>query len=97
MKTRPSPRQRKSEDFQGANFFVVLVAGKYQPLSPNPQGWLWSQQLELYLGVDEDKLRFFTAEGELAPTPEEVAEQETQRAERLAVKLQELGIDPDSI
>ncbi|MCM0592141.1 MAG: Uma2 family endonuclease [Gloeotrichia echinulata IR180] len=96
----------------------VLVAGKYQPLTPNIQGWLWSQQLELYLGVYQQKLRFFTPQGELVPTPEEVAEQEKQRAEqekqraeqekeraehqkqrsdRLAAKLQELGIDPDTI
>lgn len=89
----------------------VLIGGTYQPLEPNAQGWLWSQQLELYLGIDRDKLRFFTAEGELVPTPEEVAYQQTQRAEqekqraeqekqrsdRLAAKLQELGIDPNSI
>ncbi|MCC5637863.1 Uma2 family endonuclease [Nostoc sp. CHAB 5844] len=82
----------------------ILVGGKYQQLEPNAQGWLWSQQLELYLGIYQDKLRFFTAEGELVPTPEEVAYQQTQRAEqekqrgdRLAAKLQELGIDPDSI
>lgn len=89
----------------------VLVAGKYQPLEPNAQGWLWSQQLELYLGIYQEKLRFFTNEGELVPTPEEVAQQETQRAEqekqraeqekqrsdRLAAKLQELGIDPNTI
>jgi Uma2 family endonuclease len=82
----------------------VLVAGKYQPLQPNTQNWLWSQQLELYLGVYEDKLRFFTDKGELVPTPEEVTQQEMQRAEqekqrnqRLAAKLEELGIDPDSI
>ncbi|MBD2450171.1 Uma2 family endonuclease [Nostoc sp. FACHB-152] len=75
----------------------VLVAGKYQPLEPNAQGWLWSQQLDLYLGIDQDKLRFFTAEAELVPTPEEVAYQQTQRADRLAAKLQELGIDPNSL
>lgn len=75
----------------------VLVAGKYQPLEPNPQGWLWSQQLELFLGVEQENLRFFTAGGELVPTPKEVAEQEKQRAERLAAKLRELGVDPDTI
>ncbi len=44
------------------------------------------------------------AEGELVPTPEEVAERETQRAgqesqraDRLAAKLRELNIDPDTI
>ncbi len=56
-------------------------------------------------------MRFFTAEGELVPTPQEVAERETQRAgqeaqragqeaqraDRLAAKLRELNIDPDTI
>ncbi|WP_026736490.1 Uma2 family endonuclease [Fischerella sp. PCC 9605] len=82
----------------------VLVGGSYQSLEPNPQGWLWSQQLNLYLGVYQEELRFFTPEGQLVPTPEEVAEQEMQRAEqekqksdRLAAKLRELGIDPDTV
>lgn len=35
-----------------------LVDGKYQPLEPNNQGHLWSQQLELYLGNHEGLLRF---------------------------------------
>ncbi|MEO0935991.1 MAG: Uma2 family endonuclease, partial [Cyanobacteria bacterium J06641_2] len=46
-------------------------------------------------GVYEDKLRFFTPEGELVPTPEEVAEKQKQRADILAAKLRELNIDPD--
>lgn len=89
----------------------VLVAGKYQAIEANPQGWLWSQQLELYLGIEQEKLRFFTAEGQLVVTPQELAEQQEQRAEqekqraeqekqrsdRLAAKLRELGIDPDTI
>ena len=67
-----------------------LVDGKYQPLELNPQGHLWSQQLGLYLGIDQNQLRFFTSEGQLVPTPEETAE-------RLAAKLRELNIDPDKI
>ncbi|MBD2507272.1 Uma2 family endonuclease [Nostoc muscorum FACHB-395] len=77
-----------------------LLDGKYQSLEPNPQGWLWSQQLGLHLGVYQEKLRFFTPEGKLVPTPEEVAqqaEQEKQRSDRLAAKLRELNIDPDTI
>ena len=84
-----------------------LVDGKYQPLAPNEQGHLWSQQLELYLGIYQGLLRFFTPEGELVPTPEEVAElaeyerQQKEialsKAERLAAKLRELNIDPDTI
>jgi len=81
-----------------------LVDGRYQPLTPNEQGHLWSQQLELYLGIDQGLLRFFTPEGELVPTPEEEADSERQqkelalsKAERLAAKLRELNIDPDTI
>ncbi|MEH1955723.1 Uma2 family endonuclease [Nostoc sp.] len=74
-----------------------LLDGEYQPLEQNLQGWLWSQQLGLYLGVAQEKLRFYTPEGELLPTPEEVAQQEKQRSDRLATKLRELNIDPDTI
>ncbi|BAZ65791.1 MAG: Uma2 family endonuclease [Pelatocladus maniniholoensis HA4357-MV3] len=81
-----------------------LVDGNYQPLEANNQGYLWSQQLGLYLGIYQGLLRFFTPEGHLIPTPEEEAESERQqkelalsRAERLAAKLRELNIDPDTI
>lgn len=57
-----------------------LVRGTYCQLQPNEQGWLWSEQLELYLGIHENTLRFFTREGELVPTPEETAMAEQQRA-----------------
>ncbi|MBN3909199.1 MAG: Uma2 family endonuclease, partial [Nostoc sp. NMS1] len=39
----------------------------------------------------------FTRDGQLVPTPEETAEQAEQKAERLAAKLRELNIDPDTI
>ena len=58
---------------------------------------MWSQQLQLYLGIYQQQLRFFTPEGQLVPTPEEVAQQQAQRADRLAEKLRELNIDPDNI
>ncbi|MFB2976936.1 Uma2 family endonuclease [Microseira sp. BLCC-F43] len=74
-----------------------LVDGKYQPLEPNDRGHLWSQQLGLCMGIHQGLLRFFTPEGQLVPTPEETAEQATQKAERLAAKLRELNIDPDTI
>ena len=59
-----------------------LVDGKYQPLTSNSQGHLWSTQLELYLGVEQEFLRFFTPEGKLVPRPEEIAEQAEERAEQ---------------
>jgi Uma2 family endonuclease len=63
-----------------------LMVGKYEEIAANEQGWLWSQQLELFLGIHDSQLRFFTPEGKLVPTPEEVAE-------KMAQKLQDLGID----
>ncbi|WP_016948840.1 Uma2 family endonuclease [Anabaena sp. PCC 7108] len=82
-----------------------LTNGKYQPLEPNEKGHLWSQQLGLYLGVYEGLLRYFTPGGELVPTPEESAaeetrktaiqtrraEQETERAEFAARKAERLA------
>jgi hypothetical protein len=61
------------------------------------QGWLWSQQLGLYLGIFEQRLRFFSAEGQLIPTPEEAAEDAQKRNEALSAKLQELGVDPNKM
>lgn len=82
----------------------ALLNGTYQPIEPNGKGWMWSQQVGLFLGVHEDKLRFFTTEGKLVPSPEEAAQQqklraerEKQRADTLAAKLRELNIDPDTL
>ncbi|MBJ7298628.1 MAG: Uma2 family endonuclease, partial [Dolichospermum sp.] len=81
-----------------------LIHGKYQPVEPNEKGHLWSQELDLYLGIVQGLLRYFTPDGDLVPTPEESAEFEAQRAEisnekvqRLAAKLREFNIDPDAI
>ena len=50
-----------------------LVGNQYQEIVPNEQGLLWSKVLDLYLGVANGQLRYFTATGELVPTPEETA------------------------
>lgn len=59
-----------------------LVDGHYQELLPTESGWLWSEQLELFLGIHESQLRFFTPAGHLIPSPKDIAEQESQRAEQ---------------
>ena len=46
---------------------------------------MFSSELELYLGIREGKLRFFTPDGELVPTPEETA-QEEQHLKELALQ-----------
>ena len=102
-----------------------LLDGKYQAITENESGYLWSEQLGLYLGIYNKQLRFFTSERQLVPTPEEVAELERhekelalqqvaserqekelerqekelalKKNERLAAKLRELNIDPDTI
>ena len=67
----------ESLEFQG----FTLISGKYQPIEPNEQGLLWSEQLGLFLGIYEDKLRYFNPDRELVPTPEEAASQERQQKE----------------
>jgi Uma2 family endonuclease len=94
-------------EFQGFR----LMGGEYQPIEPNGEGWLWSQQLELFLGVYKSKLRFFNPDKQLIPTPEEryqaaqqqaeaerqQKEQAQQQIQQLLDKLRDLGVDPDSI
>lgn len=96
-----------TQEFEG----FQLLSGAYQPLQPTEQGWRWSEQLQLYLGIHNQDLRFFTPDGTLVPTPEEAAETEQQRADaeqqraeaaeqqqaKLVEKLRELGIDPDTL
>jgi Uma2 family endonuclease len=78
-----------------------LLDGQYEELEPNAEGRLWSRQLGLYLGVENTKLRFFTDQHQLIPTPAEAAEQERfktemaqQQVERLKEQLRSLGVDP---
>ncbi|MEH2240340.1 Uma2 family endonuclease [Nostoc sp.] len=72
-------------EFQGFH----LVDGKYQEIQPTTDGRLWSQQLELYLGVYEGKLRFFTTENQLILSSEELAEQESLRAQQAEERAQQ--------
>lgn len=66
-----------------------LVDGKYQEIQVTTDGRLWSQQLELYLGVYEGKLRFFTTENQLILSSEELAGQERLRAEQAEERAQQ--------
>jgi Uma2 family endonuclease len=71
-----------------------LVNSHYEAIAPTEAGWLWSEQLDLYLGIHERQLRWFSAGEQLIPLPEE---QERQRAERLEALLRSQGIDPDQL
>jgi Uma2 family endonuclease len=88
-----------------------LVGQQYEAIVPSSSGWRWSETLSLYLGIEAGKLRYFTLEGNIVSTPEEVAEQTNllleqerqekkmaqQRAERFAEQLRSLGIEPDKL
>lgn len=65
-----------------------LTRGRYRAVKLDKRGWLWSEQLELWLGTADyalipggepvKVLRFFDLQGKPLPTP---AEAEAQRAE----------------
>ncbi len=72
-----------------------LVRGQYEPIEPTEQGWLWSEQLQMYLGVYEQRLRFFEADGQLVPTPDEAAiaaQQSAIAAQQSAIAFQQSAI-----
>ena len=79
-----------------------LEQGEYVLLSGNP---IWMPELKLgigcergtFQGIEREWLYWYDREGKRLLTPEERARQATLRAEQLANKLRELGIDPDSI
>ncbi len=70
---------------------------QYEEIEPNERGWLWSEELQLYLGILNEQLRFFTPDGQLVLTPEEGEEKERQRAERLRQMLLDRGVNPDEL
>lgn len=86
-----------------------LNGSKYQAIKPNKEGWLYSDELELYLGIYKEKLRYFTPKGDLVPTSDESAIQERiqkqliiqekqlikEENDKLKQKLIDLGIDPN--
>ena len=57
----------------------ALLQGQYQPMPPDARGWCWSMQLQLFLGVQDRQLRFFTPAGELVLSPTESAQSEQQQ------------------
>jgi len=97
--------RRKRQPFE----VYQLVEGEYQQLAGNPV-WLPKIGLGLgrargtYLGRDREWLYWYDETGQRFSTPEERiveesarAEQAVTRADRLAAKLREMGIDPESV
>lgn len=89
-----------------------LEGDRYIQQEPNPEGRYWLPELELFLGVWHGNrlgsainwLRWWDRDENLLLWSAEVAEQERQRTEQqrqraevLASKLRELGVDPDNL
>ena len=79
-----------------------LTNQRYEPISPNESGQVWSDVLGLYLGIQDSQLRYFFENGDLVSTPEEDvirSQLQTQDAEnrtaRLAAQLRAMGIEPE--
>ncbi|MGK7930914.1 MAG: Uma2 family endonuclease [Microcystaceae cyanobacterium] len=99
---REEKKQIYQDIFQTPNYFwfdpytlefagFTLINEQYQPIDPNEQGWLWSKELGLYLGIYEKELRYFTSDGELVKRLEESLIQEQQLKE-LALQREALAL-----
>ncbi|NET50306.1 MAG: Uma2 family endonuclease, partial [Merismopedia sp. SIO2A8] len=81
---RTTKRELYQNEWQVSNYFwlhpetkefrgFTLVDGQYQELRPNRYGHLWSDQMEVFVGLhqdtmgfyDDEMLRFFTTAGDL--------------------------------
>ncbi|HIK44273.1 MAG TPA: Uma2 family endonuclease [Leptolyngbyaceae cyanobacterium M65_K2018_010] len=81
-----------------------LVGTRYQEMVLSDQRF-WFEELALGLGVWPGEyqdtvgqwLRWYDVQGIWVPTAAERADQQRQRADRLAERLRELGLDPDEV
>jgi Uma2 family endonuclease len=74
-------------EFQGFR----LVGHEYEAISPNEHGWRWSEELELYLGVEANQLRYFSAQGEKIPTLAEAIAQSMAETEQAIAQSEQLA------
>jgi Uma2 family endonuclease len=71
-----------------------LSRKRYRPLAADERGWVWSRELELflgnwegeYMGVRDTYLRFYTKNGDLALLSDEAAQRHADEEHRLAVQ-----------
>lgn len=79
-----------------------LVDGAYQRQAGEP---VWMPELNLGIGREvgtydrcqREWLYWYNFDGVRLPTPDEVAQQEQLRTQRLAERLREMGIDPEQL
>ncbi|TRT93020.1 MAG: hypothetical protein EWV62_20250 [Microcystis aeruginosa Ma_OC_LR_19540900_S633] len=73
------------------------MEGQYQAISANEQGYLWSEELGLYLGIFDQKLRYFTVDGQLVPTPQEAELQQRQAKEQILLEKEQILLEREQI
>jgi Uma2 family endonuclease len=61
----------------------------YEPIPTSSEGYRWSTELQLFLGIADSQLRYFTADKRLVPTPEAAARQSQQAANQAQAQAQE--------
>jgi Uma2 family endonuclease len=66
-----------------------LVGGVYQPMPQTPEGYRWSDELQLFLGIHDGKLRYFTPTKQLVPTPEERSRHAQAKAQQAQAEVQQ--------
>ncbi|MBD2496305.1 Uma2 family endonuclease [Nostoc sp. FACHB-280] len=95
----PSRRyRRKREPLE-----VYRLENSEYILQPGSRVWMpeinlaFGRERGTYLGRTREWLYWYDETGQRLPTPEELVQQEKERAERLAKRLRELGINPDEI
>lgn len=82
-----------------------LVDGRYEPVAANKRGHfpipLMGVELGIWRGEHESMelpwLRWWDDQGNLLSTGDERAEREKQRADRLAERLRQMGVDPNEV
>jgi Uma2 family endonuclease len=78
----PAPSRLEFKGFR-------LQMEQYQEIVPNSEGWLWSEQLNLYFGVAAGKLRYFTLDGVMIPNFEEESAQHEQVVAAMQRRLEQ--------
>ncbi|CAD5947635.1 hypothetical protein NO976_02402 [Planktothrix agardhii] len=82
-----------------------LIGSHYELMTPNVHGQYEIPELQVALGIWQGSyqnmelpwLRWWNLQGKLLLSPEEKVIQAQQKAEKLAAKLRELGIDPETL
>ena len=82
-----------------------LARDRYHAMTPDTHGRFRIPGMGLTLGTWDGEyqgcattwLRGWDLDGNLIPTPEEVAERLQERADKFAAKLRELGLNPDDL